>query len=188
MRLFNPEVVFFVGTAGGIKSVKIGDVVVADEVYSYESGVTEIGSFLPWPDVFRPTYHLLERARIDAVEGDWLMRLKSPVPDPKPDVFISAIASGEKLVASNRSDVYQLLASDNSDVAAVEMEGAGFLRAAYANPGVEALLVRGISDLLNDAEDEENRSQNNKIAAEHASAFAFEVLANLKPDRQPESL
>jgi nucleoside phosphorylase len=117
-----------------------------------------------------------------AVERDWLMRLKNPAEGAEPAVYIAAIASGEKLLASNRSDICRLLASDYGNVAAVDMEGAGFLRAAYANPGIEALLVRGISDLLNDAED--GRAQDAKMAAEHASAFAFEVLASFEPEQR----
>jgi nucleoside phosphorylase len=59
------------------------------------------------------------------------------------------------------------------------MEGRGFLRAVYGNQQISALIVRGISDLL----DEKARSDAagwQERAARHASAFAFEVLAKLR--------
>lgn len=58
------------------------------------------------------------------------------------------------------------------------MEGFGFLAAAYGNPQVDALVIRGISDLL-DRKNENNEALRQKIASHNASAFAFEILANL---------
>lgn len=55
------------------------------------------------------------------------------------------------------------------------MEGYGFLEAARANPEVKALLVRGISDLL-DEKSATDAAGYQHVAAQNASAFAFELL------------
>ncbi len=60
------------------------------------------------------------------------------------------------------------------------MESYGFLRGAYMNDGVATLVVRGISDLLSD-KTAPNDERWQVVAARHAAAFAFEVLASTDP-------
>src|SRR5437763_187128 len=65
------------------------------------------------------------------------------------------------------------------------MEGLGCLAATAGNLGVLSVVVRGISDLMErDAETDALGSHN--AAAEHARAFAIQVLSKLYPVAQPE--
>ena len=172
---FKPEVVLFVGVAGGLKDVAVGDVVVATKVYGYHAGKAE-AEFKTRPEVRLPHHRILERARAEARKTDWLQRLQSP--DPAPTVYLGAIAAGEQVVVSAASNSYQLIRHSYGDALAVEMESYGFFTAVQAHAGLEALAVRGISDLLeNKAEADAGGSQ--PRASRHAAAFAFEVLAKL---------
>lgn len=178
---FKPHILFFVGIAGGIKDVAIGDVVAATKVYGYESGkVTE--EFLTRPALGQAAYALVQRARSEARKTEWVSRLSANPPSLTPRVFVAPIAAGEKVVASTKSVTFQFLRSHYNDAIAVEMEGFGFLNAAYANPKIAAMVIRGISDLIDNKDDASIESEpiRQEKASRHASAFAFEILAKFQ--------
>lgn len=178
---FKPEVILFVGVAGGIKDVVLGDVVASTKIYGYESGEAE-KTFEPRPVLGWSAYELEQRAKAEARRQDWLQRLVS-IPSPSPKVYIAPIAAGEKVVASIKSEVFKFLRSNYGDAIAVEMEGFGFLDAARANQQVLALVIRGISDLIYNKTKADKKGYQ-EIAAHHASAFAFEVLAKFFSNRK----
>jgi nucleoside phosphorylase/tetratricopeptide (TPR) repeat protein len=184
ITFFEPEVALFIGVAGGLKDVALGDVVAATLAHGYESGKAA-KEFLPRDDPFRSTFRIRERAKSERKKDNWRSRIKDPAFASPPKVLVGPICAGEKVVASKRSAIYKFLRATYSDAVAVEMEGVGFLRATYANPGLESLVIRGISDLISkkNLPDEAERQD---TASRHAAAFAFEVLAKFEipPERE----
>lgn len=178
---FRPSVVFFVGVAGGLKDVALGDVVVATKVYAYESG-KQGATFELRPLVANSSHAVEQRARAEARKDDWRTAIMGARTDPPPRVFVGAIAAGEKVVAGNRSELVNFLRTNYGDALAVAMEDYGILRAANIR-GIDALVIRGISDLLTDKASSDAAGSQER-AARHASAFALQVLARLRLDRR----
>jgi len=145
---FRPSVALFVGIAGGIKDVSIGDVVVADKMYGYESGKDDEAGFRPRAEVKNSAHEIEQRGRALPKSDAWCRRLNVDLKHGSPKVFVGPIAGGERVVASTRSATAEFLRKYYSDAIAVEMEGKGFLEAVNINTLVHGGVVRGISDLL----------------------------------------
>ncbi|MEU5612140.1 hypothetical protein ACI2L4_23125 [Streptomyces sparsogenes] len=178
--LFSPRAVLFVGVAGGRKDVGLGDVVAADAVYDYETGKDTEDGFLPRQKTHQSAYGLVQLARLVATADEWQRGIRPAGGDaaPRPRAHVKPIAAGGRVVAHQRSDVGRRLAAGAGDAVAVDMEGFGFLAGAYVNRQVDALVIRGISDLLAD-KDEAHDERWQPIASRHAAAFAFELLRQL---------
>lgn len=175
---FRPQAVFSVGVAGGIKDVAVGDVVVATRIYGFESDKAR-NKFYPRPDVSNSSYALEKRARALARNIHWLAMVPKRAKEAStPSVFVGPIAAGEKVVASGAA-IYRFIKATYSDALAVELEGRGLLAAIDANEQVKVLVVRGISNLV-DVQTLPDRHDTQRIASEHASAFAYAVLAELQ--------
>ncbi|MBT9313785.1 CHASE2 domain-containing protein [Leptothoe kymatousa] len=192
INYFRPDVLFFVGIAGGIKEdVRIGDVVATTKVYEYEA--SKVGTQLATrPDVYNSTKAVVQWASSEAREGEWIRRIHNYNENCNPQAFIDPLASGEKVVASRDSELFQFLRSSYNDAIAVDMESFGFLKAAFAYPEIQTIVIRGISDLIQDknADDpiEGSEEERQERASRHASAFAFQILAKINVRRRQSLL
>jgi nucleoside phosphorylase len=180
IREFRPRAVLFVGVAGGLKAdIRLGDVVVATQVYSYHGGREHDGEFLVRPRSWPMAHELEQEARrIDQTAG-WHDML--PYTGRKPLVHFKPIAAGEVVLDSTGSGTAERLRMSYNDAAAVEMEGAGLAQVAHLNLGTPVLVVRGISDLADGEKRLTDAAGWQYRASTHAAAMALAIVREIQP-------
>ncbi|MDO8273587.1 MAG: 5'-methylthioadenosine/S-adenosylhomocysteine nucleosidase [Gammaproteobacteria bacterium] len=178
---FDPEYAFFAGVAGGLKDVEVGDIVIGRDVYGYERGKAEGETFKPRPQFGASSYALEQLAGRYAKSDAWKQlskKLLNPEFSPVIHTYTGTIASGEKVDASIESDLHQFLKQNASHALAIEMEGFGFLEVCRMRPLVKTLLLRGISDLVDDKGHMDSRGSQ-PYASANVAAFLFGLLEQL---------
>jgi len=183
IEYYKPEYVFFIGLAGGLKDVNIGDIVIASKVYGYESGKAD-EIYKPRLEFGQPTYKLKEIAKSLRKDDKWLKELNNEISyqlgkDLNIKAHFKPIAAGEKVVSSTKSETYNFIIQNAGDSLAVEMEGIGFLKACYAYENINYILIRGISDLI-DNKSKTDQEGSQELASLTAAAFAFEILNRIE--------
>ncbi|NER00935.1 MAG: ATP-binding protein, partial [Cyanothece sp. SIO2G6] len=177
---WEPHVVLSVGTAIGIhKDIEAGDVVAGINIYGYESGEETETEFLTQPQMGLASYRLEKRAQTTARQEGWLEKIQNNQSNWSSKAVVGAIAAGEKEISSTQSETYKLLQSQYNDALAVDTSSYGVLKAVHANAGTNALIIRGISHVAGQPKLNIVSDNARVNAAQNASAFAFEVLANL---------
>lgn len=178
---FDPEYAFFAGVAGGLKDVKVGDIVIGRDVYGFERGKAEENNFKPRPQFGASTYALERLAGQYAKSEAWkqsMEKLLNPEFSPVIRTYTGTIASGEKVDASIDSDLHRFLKQNVSHALAIEMEGLGFLEVCRMRPLVKTLLLRGISDLVDDKGQMDGKGSQSYASA-NVAAFLFGLLEQL---------
>ncbi len=164
---YQPRLVLFIGVAGGIKDVAIGDVVVADKVYYYESGKLVDGAFQARSDTRTVPATLAGIAR----------RIRAQPNLASFQIFVGALASGEKVIADVKSDELARIHAHSGDALALEMEGNAVLAAIdRAEITPDFFIVRGVSDLIA-AKSESDAGGSQKEATENARTVALRLIA-----------
>lgn len=171
---FNPNFIFFVGVAGGLKDVTIGDIVIGTDVFGYERGKS-VNELLPRPKFAFSSYEL-EMKAVDFSNSEEWKNMAASIANQKfqkkVSVYRGTVASGDKVMASVNSKLFNFLKTNCSHALAVEMEGLGFLEACRPYPLIKSLLIRGISDLVDEKSDSDKKGSQ-PYASNNATEFLF---------------
>ena len=160
LKYFNPFLAFLIGTAAGVKKLKLGDVVICDKIHYYESKRLETSGGKPKPkeknvdsDLLSNLSHFLGNIFssklpwddyyyecISSIEKNDLPKL---IDETKPNLKIGHIACGEKLFVDG--SLQKLNDEVDNKIIAGETEAYGFASACEEEK-VPWIVLRGISD------------------------------------------
>ena len=163
------DILLFVGIAGALKDLELGDVVAANEVASFHRAKLVDGERLARPKINPCSRLLVQLARYTVSEDQWQERIADPL-ETRPRAFIGQVLSGEELIKD--SAYKDELKRAYSDALAIENEGFGLTQVATAS--MLTLVIRSASD----AADESKSDSDQERAAQSAAAFAAALLEN----------
>jgi 5'-methylthioadenosine/S-adenosylhomocysteine nucleosidase len=165
-----PECLLFVGVAGGLKDdLRLGDVVVGTKVYAVHGGKQTPEGFLARPEAWHGSHRLVQAARSALRDLDGVRAHRKP------------IACGDVVLADERSALREHIRRTYNDAYAIEMEGSGASHAAHLSGRLDALVIRGISDLANAGKSEADAEGSQELAAAQAAKVAVAVLRKHQP-------
>lgn len=193
-----PQVIVLLGIAGGLcdgdkgrDGIKTGDVLIADQVTYVEFlKIVPKGALVRSYAIDHPSVSIRKSVcapiqktfRID----DHLDKAKPPEPGPF-KIHIGSIVSGEKVLGDVKSHIQLGLLHPFDKALAVDMESIGMARAVcdgrssfWYHP--RYVVIRGISDLVSAAENDQMRSEWKKFAAFTAALVAREFVRRLPVD------
>lgn len=184
---FNPQVVIMTGIAGGLeKDANIGDVLVATDVWNYNSGkYVEVIDGESVSAELRPDskHILLNRAIRDKLTAinfkPILTQIKNSytvnAPTSMLNVFYGPMACGSAVVASQ--DVIDMVRSQSRKVVGLDMESYGVYLACQeiSNPPVNAIVLKSISDFADRKKDDASQD----YAAYTSTSFAMHLIQNV---------
>ncbi len=166
IRDWDPNFIIKIGIAGGYKrDVKLGDVVISEQifVYDYTKELDNISKIRP--EVFRSDFKLINLIDNFEWNNDGLNESKH---------IIAPIATGNKLIRSEKI-WHDIRENVHDKICALEMEGGGIATVAYQQKVPKGvLIISGISDYGDCDKDNNWHDYSSNIAAK----FFFDFIKN----------
>ncbi|MDQ7904437.1 hypothetical protein RB614_07855 [Phytohabitans sp. ZYX-F-186] len=178
VRAYEPAVVLLVGIAGGVQpSVKVGDVVISDQVIYYDARREAADG-----PHRRGQAHTVTAALGHRLNEFFLTAgREARTPEGTPfRMYRGPIGSGDAVITDVDSEIRRWLGTFHEKILAVETEAAGVAQAFHErstgkSPTYGWLTIRGISD----AADAAKGHRDHALASEHAAATMRLLLPHL---------
>jgi nucleoside phosphorylase len=179
IKRWRPRHVILVGIAGGIagRNVGLGDLLISEQVVDYElQKITVSGIEVRW-SVHKASRRLYAAA-LNVIGDAWTKGIGTKRPNEGlPRIHVGPIASGDKVVAvQSVLDEYRNVWPA---LIGVEMEAAGVASACFAAAAQpEFFMVRGVSDLADEAKNTPEVGVFRRYACDVAAAYVVELIKN----------
>ena len=145
LHKFNPDLFFFAGTCGGIKDVEIGDSIIVTKVFDIFRGKD---SFI-WHSkpidsgMDSKNLGLCRSVMMSVNRGEKLSNLYK---ENNNRLHMGCIGSSSAIVASEKSNIREMIEEQYANIIGVEMEGYGFYQTLEKNEYRYGIMVRAVTD------------------------------------------
>jgi len=174
---WEPAHVLVIGIAGGLADeVSAGDVMVARSVADYTLGkVRPNGTREERWEMYPADAGLLHAANAFRAGWEDLVTERRPEGEGAPLRHVGVIATGGDVIASK--DLIRAYRADMPKLIGVDMEGGGVAAALHGHPLRPGfLMIRGVSDLADGADNAETKARWRAHARDVAAAYAIGLL------------
>lgn len=159
---FDIHYIINTGIAGGLKPLQINDVIVSDRIYYYDVDIQFFG-YQYGQVAGEPKYYQSSPV------------LKQLVHESPIDCKVAHVCSGDKFVTS--IDLLKDVLMVNPEISVADMESAALAHVAHRF-GIPFLVIRSISDIVND--DNQLEKYNEQESAAKAQKILLDVLSHIQ--------
>ena len=180
---FKPKLVVMSGICAGRKGkARIGDVIVADQVYDYTAGKTYVDKFAPRPQPIMADV-LIKDYMVNSIIGNYDMdqvireRWSGWRPSEPINIYLKALASGTSVVDDSKTIDEASNIQDN--LYGIDMEAYG-VALASALLRTRWLIAKGVQDFA-DGKKADTEKDSRKFAAFASAIVASNIIKEILP-------
>ena len=181
LRTFNLNYIIMTGVCAGFpdRGVKIGDVVIAKQIFNYERARLTKGQYRTQPQAHHCNSQLINLSKFLKSQGEFDQHLQHT----SGKVHIKDYACGDKVIADENAEVRKKILEISDDIIALEMEGSAMLHSVWENSRIEqstgAIMVKAVSD-LGDNEMTKNKDIKQQYAMLSAAKVTLSLIQNIE--------